>query len=257
MSIHLMSLVWEVRFPTHVQKLVMLKIADYASDDGGSVFPAVATLAYQVGCDERSVQRATRALEGPGLLRRVHSGGGGPKDTNQIEINVDFLIELAYGSMLLEGNSTEVTAVENMGDTTPPSTMKRVASVLKRVASVQSKGGAHATQTINNHQITFSAHARASDEGARAASAPETTPAPSLVPTFEIQEGDPSWGAWLTWMETYGHQHRAEAARIGRSMMVASKWPNDKSAAAPLVPKWALAQAEAAELSKRMTGEQE
>ena len=53
-------------------KLVMLCMADFASDDGSSIFPSVGTLAQRVGVSERTVQRALKELRGEyGLLTVV------------------------------------------------------------------------------------------------------------------------------------------------------------------------------------------
>ncbi len=82
MSIRVMSLVWEINFPTHSQKLIALKLADYASDHGASIFPAVSTLARHTGSDERTVQRVMKAFRDCGLIELVKEGGAGPNYLN-------------------------------------------------------------------------------------------------------------------------------------------------------------------------------
>lgn len=71
MSVRVMAQVFSAKLPPKL-KLVMLCMADYASDDGSSIFPKVETLAQRVGVSERTVQRALKELRGEyGLLTVV------------------------------------------------------------------------------------------------------------------------------------------------------------------------------------------
>ena len=84
MSIKLMSIVWEVPFPTATQMLVCLKLADYANDDGTSIFPANTTrigiALKRIGCAIRdkggtSADPTRRRLYlSPAMLREEMSG---------------------------------------------------------------------------------------------------------------------------------------------------------------------------------------
>lgn len=67
MSIKLMSRVWESDLPAE-QKYILLKLADYADDDGARVYPSVATVARLTGVSERTVQRQLSAMRESGLL---------------------------------------------------------------------------------------------------------------------------------------------------------------------------------------------
>lgn len=75
MSIKLMSLVWESNLPSH-EKFIALALADYGSDDGTRIYPAIETVAGKVGKSERAVQYAIRSLEASGVLETVKEGGG-------------------------------------------------------------------------------------------------------------------------------------------------------------------------------------
>lgn len=67
MSVHVSSKVWRLRLPP-VEKLVMLKLADCADDQGRNAYPAVQTIADEVGVNARTVQRAIRGLLSAGLI---------------------------------------------------------------------------------------------------------------------------------------------------------------------------------------------
>ena len=67
MSLQMLTLAWET-LTGGIQKLVLVALADYADNQGGSVFPAVATLARKCGIDETTCRRALRRLEGDGWI---------------------------------------------------------------------------------------------------------------------------------------------------------------------------------------------
>jgi pyocin large subunit-like protein len=66
-SLRMLTLAWGT-LTGGIQKLVLVALADYADDQGGSVFPAVATLARKCGIDETTCRRALRGLEEDGLI---------------------------------------------------------------------------------------------------------------------------------------------------------------------------------------------
>lgn len=69
MSVHVTSKVWLLTGLSPVEKLVLLKLADHASDDGGDAYPSVARIALEVGCSERTVQRTLRDLQARALIQ--------------------------------------------------------------------------------------------------------------------------------------------------------------------------------------------
>lgn len=79
-----MARVWATDLPPY-QKYVLLALADYANDRGGSVFPRQAVLAAKTSLSERTVRRALSELTDPRLgylvaAGRVHGHDGrGPK----------------------------------------------------------------------------------------------------------------------------------------------------------------------------------
>ena len=71
MSIRVMNEVWESRKFEGNQLLLLLALADFASDDGGNVFPSVEKMAEKTRASRRAVQRNLRKLEDEGVLIEV------------------------------------------------------------------------------------------------------------------------------------------------------------------------------------------
>lgn len=106
MSIRLMSLVWEVPFPTSTQMLLALKLADHAEDDGSSVYPGKASLSERARCSISTVKNMLRLLRECGILIVVREGGTrGPHDTTEYQMNVGLLKAIADGEVTMTGNS--------------------------------------------------------------------------------------------------------------------------------------------------------
>lgn len=70
MSIALQTKVWRADIDS-TAKLVLLRLADFADDGGGSVFASIPRIAADCGLGERTVQIAMRRLEAAGLLVSV------------------------------------------------------------------------------------------------------------------------------------------------------------------------------------------
>ena len=89
MSIEVISRVWR-KYPGGGAKLLtMLALADWASDDGGNIFPSIKTLAYKIRMSERQTRRVLRELETEGFIKNLtpeNVGGPGKSNRYQIEI---------------------------------------------------------------------------------------------------------------------------------------------------------------------------
>lgn len=72
MSIHLVSQAWKTQVSSLAAKLVLLKLADNASDEG-KAWPHIDTIAAETGLARSSVFRALDELEKSGLVER-HRG---------------------------------------------------------------------------------------------------------------------------------------------------------------------------------------
>lgn len=67
MSIRIMSRVWQTPCESHVEKLVLLALADNASDEG-FCWPSIATLCRKTDLAERTLQEHLRVLENRGWI---------------------------------------------------------------------------------------------------------------------------------------------------------------------------------------------
>ena len=75
MSIRVMTEVWKTSLPT-TEKMVLLVIADHASDDGTEAWPSQATIAKKCSISVRTVQRSVNTLVRHGYLRLEKRAGG-------------------------------------------------------------------------------------------------------------------------------------------------------------------------------------
>jgi Helix-turn-helix domain len=70
-----MSEVWKTKLPI-TEKMVLLVIADHASDDGTEAWPSQATIAKKASISIRTVQRCVNSLQSQGFLRMEKHAGG-------------------------------------------------------------------------------------------------------------------------------------------------------------------------------------
>ena len=114
MSIRLMTLVWDIRWPTQNHLLVMLKLADHANDEGGKVWPAVSTISEQAQCSERTVQNVLKAFRDCGLISVLKQGGG--SSPTVYGLNVPLLRGLV--GRTLEGCADRIEIPDDVTDDT-------------------------------------------------------------------------------------------------------------------------------------------
>jgi hypothetical protein len=94
MSVKVTALIWKMPLLLP-EKLVLLRMADYADHDGGSIFPSVATVSRDCGISDRAVQLILRKFVGDGLLTIVGNETGGRGKTRHYAIDLDRAAELA------------------------------------------------------------------------------------------------------------------------------------------------------------------
>jgi hypothetical protein len=95
--------VWNVEFPNPIAKMIALKLADNANDEGGDIYPATTTVAHKVGCSRTSVCKWQFALEHCGLLKVVNrSAGGTREDTTERAYDMELLRRLARPSRAVD-----------------------------------------------------------------------------------------------------------------------------------------------------------
>ncbi len=93
MSLDVAKLMWRLDMPSSV-KLVAVRLADYANDDGSNVYPGVERLADECGISQRSVQRHLRHFENLGILVVVANAGGGRGRATEFRIDVERVTQL-------------------------------------------------------------------------------------------------------------------------------------------------------------------
>jgi len=89
MSVKVSALCWKVALPA-TEKLVLLRLADFADDKGFNIYPAVHTVADDCGVGRRVVQLTLRRLVDKGLLV-VMNMGGGRRRTTEYAIDLEAL----------------------------------------------------------------------------------------------------------------------------------------------------------------------
>jgi hypothetical protein len=94
MSIRLMALIFSVSGFTPAEKLVLLSLADYANDEGRSIYPSVDKTSRRTGLTSRSVRRIIKELVGDGFLIPVSLGGGRYR-TNEFRLDVQKISQIA------------------------------------------------------------------------------------------------------------------------------------------------------------------
>jgi DnaA N-terminal domain/Helix-turn-helix domain len=101
MSVKAISQVWDIQCPSEINgkefqpthKFILVAYADHADHQGKNIYPAVKTIAKKTGYDERTVQRATHALEEMGLLIE---DGQGPRGTNKWALGGDSVTGVTF-----------------------------------------------------------------------------------------------------------------------------------------------------------------
>lgn len=92
MSVKVSALCWKVRLPA-TEKLVLLRLADFADDQGFNIYPAVQTVADDCGVGARAVQLTLKKLVGVGILVIINQGGGRGRAT-EYAIDMDLIRQL-------------------------------------------------------------------------------------------------------------------------------------------------------------------
>jgi hypothetical protein len=89
MSIKVMSLVWDNFKRGGSEKLVMLAMADWCNDHGGSLHPSVSTVAKKVCITEKQARVILHKLIKDGYLKVIgNEYGGNPGQSRQYQLNI-------------------------------------------------------------------------------------------------------------------------------------------------------------------------
>jgi hypothetical protein len=227
MSIRLMSIVWDIRWPTQNHLLVMLKLADHANDEGSKVWPAVATIADQAQCSERTVQNVLKAFRESGLVNVLKSGGGASPTI--YALNVSLLNALAAAKAKLKGGADFIEIPDELYAQADNLTGAMVAPLA--VAPVQPATGTGATEGGRGAKLLHpNHHLEPSKEPPTREGSNFDFEVKRPAVRFEITSTDPQWQHWMLFIRKRGPpdlEQRAIAA--GSMIVVGSRWPKDDS----------------------------
>ena len=110
MSIKVMSFVWDGFPASGSEMLVMLALADWCNDEGGSLHPSMRAVAEKVRVSEKQARRIVHGLEEAGYIKVVgNANGGAPGSTKQYQLNVAKLKALADRKAAQKAPPTGVT----------------------------------------------------------------------------------------------------------------------------------------------------
>lgn len=128
MSWHVISAVYKAKLGGATRKAIAAKLADWADDEGGNIFPSVRRIAEETEVCEPTVQRTLRAFTKEGLLREVKKGGQGPRSTTKYQFDLKAMAALprtrtgasTKGDTVSPFDGLRVTPTTDKGDTVSP-----------------------------------------------------------------------------------------------------------------------------------------
>lgn len=158
MSVKVTSLCWRLPLPV-AEKLVLIRLADFADHDGSNVYPAVATVAGDCGVSERAVQYIMKKFREDGLLVLVGNPTGGRGKARQYAIDLERIKQLSEQE---PKRAQTVQRAQNL------CTLSTDDEVSKRVQDIAEKGEVilHPTRQlpVNKKESPFNSPASISDQ---------------------------------------------------------------------------------------------
>lgn len=103
MSIAVMSRLFKAQLGSPSRKMLAIRLADFADDDGRGIWPTVGRLALETELSERTVQRLLRDFVDEGLLIVVAEGGGRPGQATRYDFDMQALDNLQSGKPAADG----------------------------------------------------------------------------------------------------------------------------------------------------------
>lgn len=103
MSIAVMSRLFKAQLGSPSRKMLAIRLADFADDDGRGIWPTVGRLALETELSERTVQRLLRDFVDEGLLIVVAEGGGRPGQATRYDFDMRALDNLQAGKLAADG----------------------------------------------------------------------------------------------------------------------------------------------------------
>lgn len=135
MSVKVMSLVWDNFDRGGSEKLVMLAMADWCSDDGSRLHPSISTVAKKTNISESQARRIIHKFIDEGYLTVTANFNGGDKgQSRHYQLNLNKLL-------------TTSTSATPCIDATPSTDAHEPLAPMRITPST------HDTLTINNHYL--------------------------------------------------------------------------------------------------------
>jgi hypothetical protein len=198
-------------------QLILQAIARHADWDDGSCYPSQTALARMAKCDERTIRRYLRKLEGDGLItceeRRKDNGA---QQSNLITLNgyAEWIKALREGGNVSKPRAVkQYDGVDNLS--APP-----VDNLSGDGGHILSGGGGQQESankgTSLNDQNNKSAQARENNFVSRSEGKP--------MASFELTPLDPQWRSWMKFFFDAGNGKAEEAEAAGK-IFVTGKWP--------------------------------
>ncbi len=103
MSIAVMSRLFKAQLGSPSRKMLAIRLADFADDDGRGIWPTVGRLALETELSERTVQRLLRDFVDEGLLIVIAEGGGRPGQATRYDFDMRALDNLQVGKPAADG----------------------------------------------------------------------------------------------------------------------------------------------------------
>lgn len=258
MSIRLMSIVWDIPWPSQSALLVALKLADYANDEGGSIHPSRDTLAKHAQASLATVKRILGGFRDCGLLKVVEEGGKGPRSTTRYEFDVRALMRLhdGYDEIQRDEEAAEKFVIVQKhpvddcgkeGAHSEPLNPERGSIGEFRGSSEKISGSIGEPRNTTLDPPSRNTTARAREDFSNGSKSEVQGRA---LPSHTITANDPQWEHWIVHLRNRGRDDLAlRATAAGAITTVGSRWPKDDS------PLPFVKQAGLTERSTRMTGE--
>ncbi|MCX2696378.1 helix-turn-helix domain-containing protein [Ochrobactrum chromiisoli] len=103
MSITVMSQIFKKQMGSSSRKMLAVRLADFADDNGRGIWPSVNTLARETDLSERTVQRLLRDFVEEGLLVVVSAASGRPGEATRYDFNMRTLMGLRDAKAPIDG----------------------------------------------------------------------------------------------------------------------------------------------------------
>ncbi|MGF7173359.1 helix-turn-helix domain-containing protein [Azospirillum doebereinerae] len=225
MSLRVSALVWRTTLPSGTQKLVAARLADFADDDGGRVFPSNARIARDCSISDRAVREAMRALVAINVLVLVAEERPGQHRPREYRFNLDELVARDEGTNRAEAQAVEQEAEGTTFRAEAPSGRNEVPGAL----ADQGKGDSGLPSSGGSTFRPEGASARnvAPDQGERGSADPLLDP--SRVCVVETRTGATSAAKGIirafdnARAVAYGEEHRRPHPQA-KDLVFAQRW---------------------------------